>query len=156
MPQTEEQYDIKILKDGVWLYNGTPIARHNLVRLFASVLSRDAAGHYWLITPAERGKIEVEDAPFIAVSLEASGTGADQKLIFRTNLDEAVTLSAAHPLRISEEAQDPAPYIMLRSGLEAKIVRAVYYDLVKLAIEKDGALGVWSDGLFHALGKVAA
>ena len=67
MAQTEEHYDIRILKDGTWLYNGTPIGRKNLVRLFSSVLKIDENGDYWLITPAERGRIDVDDVPFLAV-----------------------------------------------------------------------------------------
>lgn len=158
--QAEEHYDIRILRDGTWLYNGTPIARHNLVRLFASVLSRDGAGDFWLTTPAERGRIVVEDAPFIAVAMDVAGSGEDQKISFRTNLDETVILSAAHPLRvagdIAGDAADPVPYVMVRANLEAKIARPVYYDLVKLAVEKNGVLGVWSARMFHPLGKVSA
>lgn len=151
----EENYGIRICRDGTWLHEGNPITRHNLVKLFASVLSRDAAGDYWLTTPAERGRIAVEDAPFIAVAMTAAGTGAAQALTFRTNIDDEVLLSPEHPLRAGA-GEDPAPYIMVRDGLEAKIARPVYYDLVKLAVEQEGRFGVFSGGAFFAIGEGAA
>ena len=144
----EENYDIEILYDGTWLHEGRPIVRHNLVKLFASVLKRDEAGDYWLITPAERGRIKVADVPFIAVEMQVSGAGKEQNLSFRTNFDDWVTAGPEHPLRMTN-----APYVMVRGGMEARINRAVYYDLVALA-EKNSvpdALGVWSGGVFFPL-----
>ena len=81
---------MRIARDGTWYYRGSPIARKPLVKLFASVLKRDAQGDYWLITPVERGRIEVEDAPFTAVELATAGSGPEQVLSFRSNLDEWV------------------------------------------------------------------
>jgi hypothetical protein len=155
---SEEYYGIKILKNGTWLYNGTPITRHNLVKLFASVLSLDDSGDYWLTTPYERGRIEVEDVPFTAVELKTEASGEAQNLLFRTNLDEWVTLDAAHPLRVDFHPQtgEPSPYILVRGGMEARIVRAVYYELTKLAVpakDEKGIYGVWSKGLFYPVGR---
>ena len=152
-----------IRRDGTWLYRGTPIERKELVCLFASVLRRDADGDWWLQTPAERGKIEVEDAPFIAVELDWGGDGRRQTLSFRTNTDQVVTAGPEHPIRVSHDLLtcEPTPYILLRKGdgahgIEARINRAVYYELVALAVpEYVGAhlmLGVWSSGLFFPLG----
>ncbi len=168
-PRTEldEYYGIKILKNGTWLYNGTPINRHNLVKLFASVLQRDAKGDYWLVTPYEKGRIEVEDAPFTAVELQVESSGKSLKLRFRTNLDEWVEAGPAHPLRVAHDGQtgEPSPYIMVRGagegtdkpGIEARIVRPVYYELVKLAVP-DGqdkeVFGVWSAGEFYPVGRL--
>lgn len=154
----EENYGIRILKDGVWLYNGTPITRHNLVKLFASVLTRDENGDYWLITPAERGRIDVEDAPFIAVEMTAEGAGAAQVLRFRTNLDDWVVLDSEHPLRVVQQDGSPAPYIHVRGGMEAKIARPVYYDLARMAVPSPtapGIMGVYSSGDFYSLGQTA-
>lgn len=154
----EENYGIRILKDGVWLYNGTPITRHNLVKLFASVLTRDEKGDYWLITPAERGRIDVEDVPFIAVEVAAEGAGAEQVLRFRTNLDDWVALDRAHPLRIAQQDGSPAPYIHVRGGMEAKIARPVYYELARMAVPSPaapGVMGVYSSGDFYSLGQAA-
>lgn len=150
----EEHYGIKILKNGDWLYQGTPIKRHNLVKLFASVLKRDDKGDYWLITPAERGRIEVEDVPFLAVEMTVKGNGKNQALSFRTNMDEWVEASAAHPLRIAIDpiSEEPSPYVLVHSGLEARIVRSVYYDLIKLIDEEKGSAGIWSGGAFFPIG----
>src|ERR1700740_390534 len=83
--------DMRIARDGTWFYRGSPIGRPALVQLFASVLRREPDGRYWLVTPAERGRIEVEDVPFLAVALTVQGEGREQQLIFRTNLDDIVT-----------------------------------------------------------------
>ncbi|HYD18515.1 MAG TPA: DUF1285 domain-containing protein [Patescibacteria group bacterium] len=154
-----EHYDIKILRNGTWLYGGTPINRHNLVKLFASVLHKDAEGRFWLITPAERGLIEVEDAPFTAVELAVDSPGTPaQTLRFRTNLDAWVTAGPQHPIRVVfGERGEPAPYLMVRDGLEARISRAVYYQLAELAVEqadRPGRYGVYSGGEFFAIGQI--
>jgi uncharacterized protein len=149
--------DMRIARDGTWHYRGSPIGRLPLVKLFASVLRREPDGSYWLVTPAERGRIEVEDVPFLAVELTVSGEGRQQELIFRTNLDDIVTAGPDNPLRIAIAANDePAPYILVRDGLEARLVRPVFYELVELGIEEQvnsaGRLGVWSKGTFFELG----
>ena len=152
-----------IRRDGSWLYRGSPINRKELVCLFASVLRRDADGEWWLQTPAERGRIEVEDAPFVAVELEWGGDGRQQTLSFRTNTDQVVTAGPDHPIRMSHDLLtcEPTPYILLRNGdgahgIEARINRAVYYELVALGVpEYVGPhlmLGVWSSGQFFPLG----
>ncbi len=149
---------MRIARDGTWHYRGSPIGRLPLVKLFASVLRREADGGYWLVTPAERGRIEVEDAPFLAVALTAEGGDRQQRLIFRTNLDDIVTAGPDHPLRVETAADGaPAPYILVRDRLEAKIARPVFYDLVELGVEERIAdtvlFGVWSNGLFFRLGE---
>ncbi|MEZ0262055.1 MAG: DUF1285 domain-containing protein [Alphaproteobacteria bacterium] len=153
---SEEYYGIKILRGGQWIYNGTPINRHNLVKLFASVLKKDDAGDYWLITPYERGRIEVEDVPFMAVEMTAKGSGKSQVISFRTNLDDWVTAGSDHPLRVTS-GEEPSPYVLVRDALEARLTRAVYYDLVKLAVEdaqEKGLYGVWSSNVFFPIGRI--
>lgn len=152
--------DMRIARDGTWYYMGSPIGRQAMVKLFASVLKRDDSGDFWLITPAEMCRIQVEDAPFTAVAMETTGSSREQALSFRTNLDEIVTAGGDHPIRVEvdEKTGEPAPYIHVRDGLEALITRAVFYDLVELAVERTGAggdmLGVWSDGVFFEIGSV--
>jgi hypothetical protein len=157
----DEAYDMRIARDGTWFYHGSPIGRIALVKLFATVLKRDDAGDYWLITPAERGRITVEDVPFIAVEVRAEGAGAAQTLSFRTNLDQWVTADAGHPIRVlqgGELSDAPAPYILIRDRLEARIGRAVFYELVGLAEERQTPqgieLGVWSEQIFFPLGSL--
>jgi hypothetical protein len=154
-----------IRRDGSWLYRGSPIGRKELVCLFASVLRRDEAGAFWLQTPAERGRIEVEDAPFVAVELDWTGDGRSQRLSFRTNVDQVVTAGPEHPIRVAHDiiTCDPTPYIRVRPGaghypIEARIGRAVYYEMVALAVpemvECRRMLGVWSSGIFFPLGEM--
>lgn len=154
-------YDIRIARDGTWFHEGSPIGRKALVRLFASVLWRDEGGGYWLRTPAERGRIEVEDAPFVAVELSVKGEGSDQVLAFRTNLDDWVEAGPEHALRVVEGPAkgEPSPYILVRDRLEALILRPVYYELAELAVPAPAragwpaaTLGVWSRGVFFPLG----
>ncbi|MBM3573229.1 MAG: DUF1285 domain-containing protein [Alphaproteobacteria bacterium] len=155
-------FSIRIARDGTWFYHGSPIGRKPLVRLFSSVLRRDEAGDYWLVTPVERGRIVVDDAPFTAVELLVTGSGRDAVLRFRTNIDELVEAGSDHPIRVQEDPQtgEPRPYILVRDRLEALILRPVYYQMVELGVvESDAAaatrerFGLWSKGTFFPLGR---
>lgn len=157
-----------IRRDGTWLYRGSPIARKELVCLFSSVLKRDAEGEYWLETPVERGRIQVEDAPWIAVELDwgCCERGPGQCLTFRTNVDQVVTAGPDHPIRVNHDplTGEPRPYIQIRAGddgampIEARIGRPVYYELVALAVPGCSGgkrcLGVWSSNVFFPLGEM--
>lgn len=151
---------MRILRDGTWLYEGTPIARERMVRLFASVLRREEDGGFWLVTPVERVGVEVEDAPFVALEMKREGTGEAAEIAFRTNLGDWVTADGEHPLRVEEDADnsEPRPYIRVRGGLDALIARSVFYELVELAetVEQDGkeVIGVWSRNSFFPLGRL--
>lgn len=156
----ERAFGLKIARDGRWWHEGRPIERSALVKLFASVLRRKADGSYWLVTPVERGRIEVEDVPFVAVELVATGSGSGQRLRLRSNLDQWVTIGPDHPLRLRTAAAasgDAAlvPYVEFRPGLEARLARPVYYQLVDLGEEccqgDRTRFGVWSAGRFFAL-----
>lgn len=155
-------FEMRIDRNGAWYHQGSPINRKELVCLFASVLRREADGSYWLETPVERGRIEVEDAPFVAVEMcwkdcDCGDGRPRQCLTFRTNLDEIVTADAEHPIRIHlcPKTREPRPYIMVRPGLEAKISRAVFYELVALGqtemVDGREMLGVWSEGVFFPI-----
>lgn len=150
-------FDIRIASDGTWFHEGSPIGRKPLVKLFSSVLRREDDGEYWLVTPVERGRVVVDDAPFTAVEFSVSGQGKSQLLQFRTNLDAWVTLDRDHPLRVATDSEtgEPRPYILVRDRLEALILRPVYYGLAELAQEEDmdvgKRFGLWSDGSFFPL-----
>ncbi len=152
--------DIRIDRDAHWFYHGTPIGRKELVKLFASVLQRDDDGTYWLVTPAEKGRILVDDVPFAAVEMEAEGDGKAQTIRFRTNVDEIVIAGKENPIRVDVDlvTQEPSPYVHVRDGLEARLTRSVYYQLVDLGVEEDvdGKLryGVWSGGEFFVIGSL--
>jgi hypothetical protein len=153
--------DIRIDRDGRWLYRGSPIERKELVCLFASVLQRDDNGDYWMVTPGELARIEVEDAPFVAVELFVSGAGQCQTLSFRTNVDEVVTVGPDNPLRVETDSEtgEPAPYVRVRDGMDAKIARSVFYDLVERGREEtingETVFGVWSQNQFFPMGSLS-
>ena len=150
--------DMRIARDGTWFYQGSPIGRKALVKLFASVLRRDHEGEFWLETPAEKCRIQVDDAPFNAIEMMVEGKGREQSIGFRTNVDETVKVGTNHPIRVEEDPKtgEPSPYVVVKCGLEALISRAVFYDLVELGVEKrvsgKQAFGVWSRGSFFFLG----
>lgn len=147
--------DMRIARDGVWYYMGSPIGRPAMVQMFASVLRRDADGRYYLVTPAEKVGIKVDDAPFVAIEMKLENPGPAQVLSFRTNVDDWVTVDKDHPLRVSlkPETLEPSPYVLVRGRLEALINRAVFYDLVELCVDErlDGIdmFGVWSNHIFY-------
>lgn len=143
-----------IAADGTWFYQGSPIGRKPLVRLFSRVLRRDPDGRHFLVTPVEKVDVAVEDAPFLAVEMEVMGSGRTQALIFRTNVDDVVRCGPEHPLRFATEARSGGlkPYLLVRGRLEALVTRALYYDLVEIAVEDEaGRLGLWSGGAFFAM-----
>lgn len=154
----DRHFGIRIARDGTWFYQGTPIKRLPLVKLFATVVRRDDHGDYWMITPVERGRIDVDDAPFVAVELTATGEGRDAQLRFRTNLDQEIVAGPDHPIRVAidPETEEPSPYILVRDNLEALIARPVFYELAEMAEEvgegDDLELRVWSAGEMFRLG----
>ena len=158
LPIDRGDLEMRIARDGTWFYRKSPIGRLPLLKLFASILRREADGRYWLVTPAERGRIEVEDVPFLAVEVTVEGEGRDQQLIFRTNLDEFVTAGPDNALRVETAASgEPAPYILVRDGLDARLTRPVFYEVVELGTEEPigeaTQFGVWSKGVFFRLGE---
>lgn len=151
-----QQFDIRIASDGRWFHEGDEIRRFELVKLFASILVLDDDGDYWLATPAEKGRITVDDAPFIIRDIEVkTGVRPQQnEICFYSNIDETVLLDIEHPLKLRAAKQSPglSPYIEVRDGLLAKLSRPVYYQLADYAeVGPDGRLGVWSYDQFFAL-----
>ncbi len=137
-PRETGDYDMRIGRDGTWYYRGEPIGRKRLCQLFSTILQRDEDGVYWLVTPVERGRITVEDAPFVAVEMTSGPV-----LKFRTNLDHWVTADADHPISVvhNPDTGEPSPYIRFRDKLDALISRSVFYELVDLAEEVERADG---------------
>ena len=145
---------LKIRADGTWLYQGSPIGRIALVKLFSSILRKDEDGRTYLVTPAEKVDCAVEDAPFQAVEMAVTGEGRDQRLTFRTNVDDVVTVDPDHPMRFVVQEPDGGlkPYVRVRGRLEALVTRAVYADLMAIAdTDANGAPGVWSGGVWWPL-----
>jgi hypothetical protein len=152
------EMDMVIRRDGSWWHEGARIGREKLIRLFSRILRKDEDGHTYLVTPAEKIRISVEAAPFLAVRVDATGDGEDQRIAFLTNMDDAVVAGPDHPLRVAFGPDGaPDPYIHIRGRLEALITRAAFYDLAELAVEGEGpdgepTMGVWSQGVFFPLG----
>ena len=151
---------MRILADGSWLHEGSPIGRIAMVRLFSTVLRREPDGSHVLVTPVEKLSIAVDDAPFVAVEMTSEGAGNLRRLAFRTNVGDLVVAGAAHPLTVEDRGHGAHPYLRVRGGLDALVARPVYYELAGLAIDEpagpNGAIGLWSDSAFFALGQAPA
>lgn len=149
---------LRIDRDGRWYYQGSPIGRMAMVKLFASVLHRLPDGSYWLVTPGEQGRVEVEDVPFVVVELRRAGTPSAPLIELRTNLDDWVPLDREHPLTLRPVGEPPVdvPYLSVRDGLAARLTRPVYYELVELAQpDPDGRwLEVASGGSRFVVGRL--
>jgi uncharacterized protein len=151
--------DIRIASDGTWFYLGTPIGRMPLVKLFSSILRRDPE-RFVLVTPVEMVEITVDDAPFMAIDMDVVAGPAGPTLSFRTNVDDQVDADADHPIRFKrEEMGGYRPYVMVRAGLEARLTRRLYQELVGLGTIRDfdGApmFGIESAGAFFAMAPAA-
>lgn len=156
-PAHSGEIDIVIKSDGRWIHEGSPIAREALVRLFSTILRRDFDGFH-LVTPVEKLKITVEDAPFVAVRVDrARNEEGGETLRFRTNVGDEVEAGPDNPIRVAFGADgEPRPYVHVRRGLEALIARPVFYELAEMAEPRATAegemLGVASNGAWFALG----
>ena len=144
--------DMRIARDGTWFYDGTPIQRPEIVRLFSTILIVEN-GKFFLVTPVEKVGLVVEDAPFIAVDFSVSAAGDTQTLVFETNVGDYAPVNVDNPLRfdLNENTGEPTPYIHIRRGLEARIDRKSYYRMVDLCTHHDGWFGVWSARTFFPI-----
>ncbi len=150
--------EMRIARDGTWFHRGSPIGREAMVRLFSSILRREVDGSYVLVTPGEKLDIQVDDAPFVAVEVKSEGDGCDRRLAFRLNTGDLVVAGADNALRFETGADGPHPTLHVRGGMEALVVRSVYYELAELAIQDSGVaggpsapIGLWSDGVYFAM-----
>ncbi|MDX2101485.1 MAG: DUF1285 domain-containing protein [Alphaproteobacteria bacterium] len=143
----------RIDRAGQWWHDGGLIRREGLVRLFAGILRREGEEH-WLVTPVERERVEVEEAAFLVTTLTTTGQGADRRIEVETNVGIRAVVGPNNPLRVETTpgTGEPRPYILIRNGVEARVVRSAFYHLVELAEECQGRLGVWSQGAFFPLG----
>jgi len=145
---------LRIRADGSWVYGGSPFRRMALVMLFASVLRRDDDDRTYLVTPAEKILVTVDDAPFLAVEMEVEGSGPGQTLTFRTNVDDIVRCGPHNPLRFASDAYGGIkPYLLVRGRLEALLTRPLVHDLIELATPATAntPAGIRSGGAFFAL-----
>lgn len=135
-PELTGDLDMRIARDGSWYYLGSKIRRPALVRLFSRILRREGDA-FFMVTPVEKYRIQVEDAPFTAVLLDVIDDDGVRKLAFTTNVDSTVIAGDGHDIRVETDPQtrEPSPYLHVRDGLEALISRNVFYQLVEIADE---------------------
>jgi hypothetical protein len=151
--------DLVIRRDGVWVHDGSPIGRAPLVRLLSTIIKREGE-RYFLVSPVEKIGIRVEDAPFIAVLMRIEDGALGQRLVFTTNVGEEVSAGPAHPLEFRLQPTGYAPYLRVRRNLDARVARAVFYDLAELGETRSQGgrdeFGVVSDGMFFPFGAADA
>jgi len=149
---------MRIKRDGSWHQGAQRLTRESLVRLFSTILRKDEDGKTYLVTPVERIVVHVEDAPFIAVRVDKEGEGEAQVLRFLTNMGDECIAGPDNPIRVETDPEtlEPAPYVLVRGRLEARIARASFYEMVNWAEEEEGpdgpVLGLRSGGVFFPLG----
>ena len=143
---------MRIASDGRWYHEGTLISRPAMVRLFSTVLRREADGTHVLVTPVEKLTIEVDRTAFRAIEMRCEGSGSQRRIGLGLDSGDALIVGAEHPLRIIDGGDGPSPRVLVRHGLEAELSRPVYYELAEIAIAEGGdPPGVWSDGCFFPL-----
>lgn len=154
-PPLSGDLDLVIKRDGTWLHEGSPIQRQELVRLFSTVLKREG-DDYFLVTPVEKWRIQVEDVPLHAVSVQVTQVNNLPALAFVTRTDDLVVADAEHPIRVAidPDTAEPSPYITVRANLDALIVRSVFYQLVEMAVQEMDELVVYSVGHRFVLGRL--
>src|SRR3954447_5506772 len=143
---------MRIARDGTWYHEGAPIRRPAMVRLFSTILRREADGRHVLVTPVEKLDIEVEATAFRAIAMVVTGEDREQRVAFALDSGDALILGPEHPLTIVETPAGPSPRLLVRHGLEAELTRPVYYELAELALASgEHPPGVWSEQIFFRL-----
>ena len=151
-PPRVGEIDIRIAANGDWFHEGVLIKRFAIAKVFATILRVDEGQHY-LVTPAEKLRIQVDDAPFVAIDMDSDGEGAGRRLVFTTNVGDIVLAGADHPITVTVSNGEPRPYVEVRRGLQALVARSVFYRLVALAeVDASGEMSVWSNAQRFVLG----
>ncbi|MEX1226285.1 MAG: DUF1285 domain-containing protein, partial [Marinobacter sp.] len=160
-PELSGDIDIRIARDDNWYYKGELMERRALTKLFSTIMRREDDNEYYLVTPVEKWRIQVEDTPLQAHSLEAVGEGEHQELYLTTSAEERLLVGTAHLLVVGtySDSDEPRPVVMVRHGLEARLVTSAFYELAAHVVENpdgsDNSFGVWSDGVFFEIGQGA-
>lgn len=143
---------MRIARDGSWYHDGRRIGRPAMVRLFSTILRREADGRHVLVTPVEKLVIDVEGTAFRVIEMRNEGTGPDRRIWLALDSGDALLVGRDHPLTMTGTERGPSPRVLVRHGLEAELSRPVYYELAQIALdESTDTPGVWSDGCFFPL-----
>ena len=146
-PDTIDDSHMVIRADGTWLHDGSEIRRQAMVRAFSGLLNREEDGSYWLVVPYQKLSIEVEDACFIATDVSRK----DGDLAFRLNTDELVVAGPDNPIRAAGDEDQPALYVHVRRGCEARLNRSTYEQLAQIALAESDDWTVTSGGKAFSL-----
>jgi len=125
--------DIRINRDGTWAHQGDLFKREKLVKMFSKIIRLDNDGKYYLVTPVEKMLLTVEDVPFLVVGFDIVVSEGEQKIVFETSLGDQVVVDAKHPVTVKTLNDEPAPYVVVRKNLKARIARSVFYQLIDVA-----------------------
>ena len=148
------EMDLVIRKDGVWVHEGSPIRRKELVNLFASILCIEDDGDYYLISPREKLKIKVDQYPFLVTEMKVTGNNRKQTISFKTNVGEQFEVKEHNTITIGSNKPECVPFVHIRNGLKARICRSVYYRFAELIVSEEEEIGVWSAGSFQTLSQL--
>jgi hypothetical protein len=143
---------MRIARDGTWYHDGTPIGRPAMVRLFSTILRREADGSHVLVTPVEKLAVDVDATAFRAVEMRTEGAGRDRRIWLGLDSGDVLLVGREHPLALAKTDHGPSPRVPVRHGLEAELSRPIYYEIAQIALDEDGdSPGIWSDGCFFGL-----
>jgi len=158
-PELSGDMDLRITRDGAWLYKGEPISREAIVKLFSTILRREQDGHFYLVTPVEKWRIIVDDTPLLAHSVNVHGEGGNQVVSVTTNVGEELEIGPEHPLVVTNypDSDEPRPVVLVRHGVEARLVTNAFYQLAELVqedvVDGEALMGVVSHGKFWKIGQ---
>jgi hypothetical protein len=128
--------DLLIKANGEWWHEGSLIRRESMVKMFSRILWYEAES-YFLVTPAEKVRIKVEDVPFQINRCEIESTTEHTIIRLFTSVGDEIVLGQAHTEWLMRDYQHQIrPYVSVRYGMWALIQRHVFYHLVEHARPK--------------------
>lgn len=162
-PEQVEDMDLTIKANGEWWHEGVHMTRQSLVNLFATILWKEEnAGkvEYFLKTPVQKLRIQVEDAPLLINDVGIVDEDDKRWLEFTTTTGDVVRLDDEHTISLraympeddtsninasniydndKNEENKPLesdtqvrPYMMVRNNLHALIGRNAFYHLTEI------------------------
>ncbi|GAA5317910.1 MAG: DUF1285 domain-containing protein [Candidatus Pelagadaptatus aseana] len=128
-PELSGDLDMRIDREGRWYYQGSQIKRQSLVKMFSSILKYEG-NDYYLVTPVEKWRIQVDIAPFTVIAANHK----DGQLVLTTNIGNDIVVDDQHPIFVTQaDDGQPLPIAIVQRGFQALIGRSVFYDLINNA-----------------------